>query len=227
MGSISLRNLFLKFVLTVSVVLVLPLNAFATTSVKAIALFNDKAMLSVDGRKAKIIRAGSTYAGVSLISSNTTKAVVEVDGKRETLTLNGTLVLSKSFGAQASSSYGTAVELFVNEDGFFQSQGSIDAKPINFLVDTGANLVVISSVAANQIQLEYLNGKKTFASTASGRTPMYIITAKSIRIGGIELENVEMGVIEGRFPEYPLLGMTFLSRLNMQRSGDVMTLRRR
>lgn len=197
------------------------------SSVKAIALFNDRAMLSVDGSKAKIIRAGSTYKGVKLISSNTSNAVVEINGERKKLKLNSSLVLSKSLGTKASNSYANSVQLFVDEQGFFQSQGEINGKGINFLVDTGANLVVINSRDADRIGLEYLQGEKTFASTASGRSPMYVITANSMAVGGISINNVRMGVIEGSFPEYPLLGMTFLSRLNMTREGSVMTLSRR
>jgi predicted aspartyl protease len=41
------------------------------------------------------------------------------------------------------------------------------------------------------------------------------------------LENISAGVIVGRFPEIPLLGMSFLSQLNMRRDGDNMTLSRR
>jgi len=203
------------------------MNVLSASSVKAIALFKDRAMLSVDGKKAKIIRAGKSYLGVELISSNTSEAVVSIDGKRETLTLNGTFVLNESLGAKASNSYSEEVQLFVNEEGFFRTQGTINDKGINFLVDTGANLVVINSLDAGKINLNYKDGEKTFASTASGRAPMYIITADSMSVGGIRVENVQMGVIEGSFPEYPLLGMTFLSRLNMQREGDVMTLSRR
>ncbi len=204
----------------------LSFSAYAT-SVKAIALFQDRAMLSVDGGKAKIVRAGTTHSGVKLIKSNTSEAVIEVNGKRETLNLNSSLVLEESLGAQAAESYASSVQLFIDEQGFYRATGKVDGKGIEFLVDTGANLVVLNSIQAKQVGLDYKQGIQTSAQTASGVTPMYIVNVNRISIGGIELNNIEAGVIEGSFPAYPLLGMTFLSRLNMQQSEGVMTLSRR
>lgn len=61
----------------------------AAKSVTAVALFKDRAMISVDGSKAKIVKAGASYKGVTLINSTTSEAVIEVDGKRDLLTLEG------------------------------------------------------------------------------------------------------------------------------------------
>ena len=207
----------------ISLFISLPVSA---TSVKAIALFENRAMLSVDGGKAKIVRAGKTLSGVKLLSSNTSEAVIEVNGKRETLTLNSHLVLEESIGTKASSSYANTVQLIVDNEGFFRADGAVNGKAVKFLVDTGANIVVLNSIEANRIGLDYKSGAKRGAKTASGLASMYVVTAKKMSIGGIELLNVEMGVIEGGFPESPLLGMTFLGLLNMQRDGKVMTLSR-
>ena len=195
-------------------------------TVAAIALFKDRAMLSIDGKKAKIVRAGTTYQGVKVISSNTSEAIIEVDGTRKTLKLNGTAVLNSSLGSRPSSAV-TSVVLYENDIGFFESTGQVNGRPVNFLVDTGANLVVFNSNDANRLGLDFYSGEKSFASTASGVAPMYRISIQSISIGGVELENVTAGVIEGNFPQTPLLGMTFLSHLNMNRSGKTMVLEKR
>lgn len=213
--------IFCAFIISFSVSL--PISA---ASVKVIALFENRAMLSIDGGKAKILRAGTSLSGVKLVSSNTSEAIIEVNGKRKTLTLNSSLVLEGSLGTKASNSYASSVQLFVDDQGFFRGKGEVNGKGLEFLVDTGANLVVLNSVEANKVGLDYKAGVETVAKTASGVAPMYLITAQKMSIGGIELSNVEMGVIEGGFPQYPLLGMTFLSRLNMQRNGEIMTLSR-
>lgn len=199
----------------------------AEISVNAIALFNDRAMLSINGGKAKIVRAGSEYKGVKLVSSDTTEAVIELDGKRETLTLNSGALLSQSLGTQPLESYKTTLDLFVDKQGFFQSSGQVNGRAINFLVDTGANIVVLNSLDASRIGLEYLNGRQTYAATASGTAPMYTVTLDSISIGGIELKDVDAGVIVGSFPQIPLLGMTFLRGVDMNRTGDTMRLTKR
>ncbi|RBP48291.1 retropepsin-like aspartic protease family protein [Arenicella xantha] len=196
-------------------------------SVTAIALFNDRAMLSIDGTKPKIVRAGSSYRGVELVSSNTKEAVISVNGQRETLTLNSTTRLKHSLGAKPSASYAEEVTLFVNDAGFFESDGSIDGKGIRFLVDTGASLVVLSSEQAERVGVDYLSGQMGYANTASGTAPMYSVELDEVSIGGIRINNVRAGVIVGNYPLKPLLGMTFLSRLNMNRTGNTMVLKRR
>ncbi|MFT6100843.1 MAG: aspartyl protease family protein [Arenicella sp.] len=200
-------------------------KAVAAKTVAAIALFNDRAMLSVDGKKAKIIRAGSTYKGVNVISSNTSEAVIEIDGKRKTLRLNGTAVIGGSLGA-SSKRTATSIVLYENEVGFFEAGGLVNGRSIRFLVDTGANLVVFNSRQATRLGINYLSGERGFASTASGVAPMYTLNIDSISVGGLELKDIKAGVIEGGFPEIPLLGMTFLSRLHMNRAGQTMVLKK-
>ncbi|NND44879.1 MAG: TIGR02281 family clan AA aspartic protease, partial [Xanthomonadales bacterium] len=43
-------------------------------------------------------------------------------------------------------------------------------------------------------------------------------------IGGITAHNVEAAVIEGSFPQTPLLGMSFLRQVSMEESAGVLTL---
>ena len=217
------RNILSYIVLVLGLVLCLPVMA---ASVKAVALFEGRAMLSVDGGKAKIISEGKTLSGVKLISSNTSQAIIEVNGKRQTLKLNSSLVLEESLGAKPSNSYASSIQLFVDEQGFFRGDGSVNGKSIKFLIDTGANLVVLNSNEAKRVGLDYKSGVESVARTASGVTPMYLMTVERISIGGLELRNVETGIIEGSFPQYPLLGMSFLGQLKMQQDGKVMTISR-
>lgn len=214
-------NRLLLIVLLATVAL--PISA--ETELQTVALFNDKAMISVNGTKAKIIKVGQTYKGVKLISSNTDQAEVEVDGKREIVTLNSTVVLSKKLGTKLTPQ--DSIQIWADSTGFFKADGAVNGAPIEFLVDTGASLVVLSSRDANSIGLEYQNGTRGFASTASGTAPMYGISIDRLNFKGIELRNVEAGVIEGSFPIVPLLGMTFLQRLDMKRSGNLMELKKR
>ena len=212
-----------------SAILLLMLPLFASAqdaTVSGVALFNGKAMLSIDGAKPKIINVGDTYKGVTLISASTTNATIEVNGESEVLSLNGTLSLTASLSNKPSSGDGV-VQLWEDERGFFRAAGAINGKETEFLVDTGANLVVISSSHAKRIGLAYKSGQPAWASTASGRTPMFVLEADEISFAEIKLSSIKMGVIEGSYPEIPLLGMTFLERVNMNRSGNKMTLEKR
>jgi aspartyl protease family protein len=63
-------------------------------------------------------------------------------------------------------------------------------------------------------------------STASGPAGVYGIKLDRVRIGAIELNNVDAVVVEQGLA-IALLGMTFLNRVEMQRDGSTMTLTRR
>jgi len=224
---LRLSNSFKNYILPAFIISMLVVStSYAQSSVTAIALFNDRAMLSVDGAKAKIVRAGSTHQGVKVISSNTDQAVVEVNGKREVLTLNSTVAISDELGT-AVTGEGGSIDLVKKSDGHFHAVGQINGRTMNFLVDTGASIVVLSSVDAKRIGLEYKHGFVATASTASGDSPMYTIKAGRINVGGIQLNEVSLGVIEGRFPVVPLLGMSFLGQVDMTQSGQSLRLEQR
>lgn len=193
--------------------------------IKAVALFNGKAMLSINGGKAKIIKQGEMSQGVTLISSSTEQAKVKVGDTIETIGLNGALLLNSSLGSKPVAK--EFIQLWSDRSGFFYATGSVGNRSARFLVDTGANLVVFSGQQARSLGIDYVDGVRSFASTASGVTPMYAISIEELEIDGLRLRNVDAGVIEGSFPQVPLLGMSFLGRLNMQQTGNQMILRKR
>jgi aspartyl protease family protein len=195
------------------------------TDVKAIALFNGKAMLAINGNKAKILKEGETVYGVTLLSSSTESAQIKVGDSVESIVLNGSVLLDSSLAQKPLEK--EFIQLWSDDSGFFFARGNINGRSARFLVDTGANLVVFSSQQANQLGIEYENGRKSFASTASGVAPMYAISIDQLSIDGLTLRNIDAGVIVGGFPQVPLLGMSFLGQLNMQRTGNQMVLRKR
>ena len=73
--------------------------------------------------------------------------------------------------------------------------------------------------------IEYkLIGDTTYVNTASGTEPAYSVNLDKVKVGEIMLRNVRAVVIEGGNPVTPLLGMSFLERLNIINEGQVMQL---
>jgi aspartyl protease family protein len=199
--------------------LITPLSAQAADSVSIYALFNDKAILLVDGNR-RVLKAGEeSPEGVRLISASTAsdEAVIEVEGKRSVLKL-GVVISAFTASARASTT------LWAGSNGFFHADGSINGVPLTFLVDTGANAIAMNIATAQRVGIDYKKGQPGIAKTASGFIKIYGLTLESVKIGEIELHNVEAGVIEGPQPDTPLLGMSFLGRLEMRRDGDKMEL---
>jgi aspartyl protease family protein len=59
--------------------------------------------------------------------------------------------------------------------------------------------------------------------TANGDTPIFRTTLPSVRIGDVQVYDVEAVVSPSPMP-YILLGNSYLSRFQMKRENDVMTL---
>jgi aspartyl protease family protein len=200
--------------------LMFSLSAMAETQINVVGLFSGKAILAINGGKPKTYAAGQTTPeGVRVVSADSAKVVLEVDGKRRELGMGQGI----SIGSSAGSGAQTAT-LYGNNDGHFVGEGYINGSPFKFLVDTGATTVAMSSVEARRLGLNYINGQVGAASTAGGVVKAYRVGLNTIKIGSIVLHQVDAMVIEGNSPPIVLLGMTVLNRVQMERDGLVMTL---
>ncbi len=103
--------------------------------------------------------------------------------------------------------------------------GNINGRSVRFLVDTGASAIAMNAEQAKHLGIRYDKvGVRGSVSTASGFVDAYRVRLKSVSVGRITETNVEAFVIDGNHPGPILLGMTFLSRLSVEHSGNAMTL---
>jgi aspartyl protease family protein len=189
--------------------------------VSLVGTFDTKAaILSIDGGAPKTVRVGQSAGGVTVIAVEKDRATVEVDGKRKVLQ-RGQTYSSGGSGAGAQS-----ITLAAGAGGHFIAEGQVNGNPIRFLVDTGATAVAISAGEAERLGIDYRKGRRGTTQTAGGPAAAYAVTLATVRVGGIELQNVEAIVIEQGLA-IALLGNSFLSRMDMRREGQTMTLTRR
>jgi aspartyl protease family protein len=189
--------------------------------VSLVGTFDTKAaILSIDGGPPRTVKVGQSAGGVTLIAVEKDRATVEMDGKRKVLQRGQTF----SSGGQGSSAQ--SITLAAGAGGHFIADGQINGGAIRFMVDTGATAIAIPAVDADRLRIDYRNGRLSTTQTAGGPTAAYGVMLASVRVGGIELQNVEAIVIEHGLP-VALLGNSFLSRVNMRREGEAMTLIRR
>jgi aspartyl protease family protein len=179
------------------------------------------AILSIESGAPKTVKVGQTVGGVKLISVENERATIETDGKRRVLQRGQTYSSSSAGGTGAQK-----VTLAAGAGGHFFVEGQINGGPIRFVVDTGATTVAIPAGDANRLRIDYRNGLRIATQTAGGPTPAFLVTLSSVRIGDIELQNVDAVVIEQGLG-IALLGNSFLSRTDMRREGQMMTLTRR
>jgi aspartyl protease family protein len=206
--------------------LTLPLPASAVKSLSVFALFNERAILVIDGNQ-HLLRSGQTSPeGVKLISSTTKSAIIEIDGKQEEIGLHivpSSGPVSEPGDAEAES-YETTVTLDKSANGFFHAEGEINNKSVSFLIDTGANNVAMSVSMARSLDIDFESGRKTLASTANGLVPMYEVVLEKVAVGSIELDNIPAAIISDPGPSEILLGMSFLGQLDVNHSGNTMVL---
>lgn len=197
--------------------------SYAIEKIVINGLFKDKAIVSIDGKQRVLRKGKASPEGVLLIESNSKEAIIEIDGEQQTYTL-GTQI-GNSF---AKPTEGKKIIITPDSGGMFNISGSINGFQVPFVVDTGATLVSMNSNVADRVGIDYkLSGQVGYSNTASGRSKIYIVKLKKVRIGDIELHNVQGAVHEGDFPIVTLLGMSFLSKLDMKREGRIMELQKK
>lgn len=175
------------------------------------------ALLLIDGEP-RTLEVGAAAKGVKLIALEDSKAVVEYGGRRYTLALGaspGRIVTPVPPPRQ--------IILPMGPGGHYTTMGMINGQVTSFLVDTGATSVSISQVEAEKLGLRYMYGKRIVTQTANGVVPAYQLQLATVRIGDVEVRDVEAIVIPGLM-SHVLLGNSFLNRFQMRRENDVMTL---
>jgi aspartyl protease family protein len=195
---------------------------YACADVALIGVIGDKAaVLAVDGGEPKTVKVGQTWSGVSVLSVEKTQATVEIDGARRVLSLG------QHYRGVAAAPGGRAMAtLAADSRGHFFTDASINDAQIRVVVDTGASVVVIPAADAARLRLDWRNGEKRTLQTANGPTTGYLLRLATVKVGGIELHDVD-GIVLEQGLSVGLLGMSFLNRVEMKRDGDVMTLMRR
>lgn len=198
--------------------------AALAADISVIGVFPGKgAVIVVDGGTPQSVKIGQKAGGVTLVSVDKAGAVIEDEGRRRKTVALGQHVSS---GAGAPGRV-PQVTLAADSRGQFLADSSINGTPIRFMVDTGATLVSIPGSDARRLGIDFRKGQRGTAQTANGPTPVYRVKLDSVKVGDIELLNVDAIVLDSGGLTQPLLGMSFLNRVEMRRDGDSMTLVRR
>ncbi len=197
-----------------------PITAMAVEKVRVVALFKNKAMVEIDGKR-RFLKAGDTSPEeVRLISANTDEAVIEVNGRQDPYGLGS------QYGGSFAKRAAAEVKIWRDTNGAFNTIGSINGRMTDMMVDTGATIIAISEVEAKRLGIQYrLKGKKSGVNTASGFAEAYSLMLDKVKVGDIALQNVQAVVIKGSSPRRVLLGMSFLKRVEMSNQGDMLLLR--
>jgi aspartyl protease family protein len=181
-----------------------------------------KALLVINGVP-RTLAVGESADGVRLLSLRGDQAEVSVNGQRLGLRLGAAPV---SLGGTPTPGSGTRVVLTADSRGHFIADGSINGRSTRFMVDTGATVVGMSQRDAERIGLNFRDAPRGMVKTANGDVPAHKVLLDTVRLGDVTVRGVEAVVMPAAM-DYVLLGNSFLTRFQMKRENDQLTLDRR
>jgi aspartyl protease family protein len=207
--------------------------------IQVIGLFKNAALIRYAGEE-KLFRVGELVSpSIKLLSASTKKARFMIDGKLVELKLShhfklkndadDTQANSSNLGADSNASDNNSTKniakIVRGNNGMYQTLGFINGRGVKFLVDTGASQVAVNESVANLVGVDYKNkGQRVMVSTAAGSAKAWRVTFAKVKVGNIELHNVDGMVLKGTGPTEVLLGMSFLRQLKMSDDGQTLTL---
>ena len=146
--------------------------------------------------------------------------VLEVAGAQRAIQLGESPV---SIGGSAA---GQRIVLKADARGHFINSGFINGRVMQYMVDTGATTVAIGRPDAQRMGLKFEQGQPVMMNTANGTAQGWRVKLDSVRIGDVELREVDAIITPTALP-YVLLGNTFLTQFQMTRLTDQMVLEKR
>ena len=201
-----------------------PAAAAASPAVALTGILGSKALLVVNGTAPRALAAGESHQGVTVVSVGREEAVVALDGVRHTVRLGEAPVSVGSRGGGARpTAAGQRVLLQGDSQGHFVGNGEINGQAMRFMVDTGATTVALGAPEAKRLGLRYENGAPVRMGTANGVSQGWRLRLDAVRIGDMEVRDVEAVVMPHALP-FVLLGNSFLRGFQMSRNNEQMVL---
>src|SRR5665647_3093897 len=123
-------------------------------------------------------------------------------------------MMQPAYEPRQPTSSGRSLMLDADRQGHFKVEARIDGRHIDFMVDTGASLVVMRESDAAQAGIRPRPSDYTATvSTANGKVKAAPAKLERIEVGGITVYDVPALVLPDEVLGQNLLGVSFLSRL--------------
>jgi aspartyl protease family protein len=110
-------------------------------------------------------------------------------------------------------------------DGLFYLSGKVNGAPVRFLIDTGANMVVLTAGDARRVGLAVGQGASPDSiETAGGPSSMSRVTLDHVTVAGRNVASIDAAVMQNGL-KVSLMGQNLLSKLGpITMSGDEIAL---
>ena len=200
-----------------SVLVLLASLSWGADAVMVKGLFNNAALLIVDGEQV-LIKKGQSKYGVTLIEATSRDAILEINGQRQRVGL------SKQVGGRYQKAAKRTVRIASQRGGHHWVRGEINGGQVNFMVDTGASTIALNLSTAKRLGIDYRKGEPGYVSTANGVKEVRLVNLAKVTVGQITHHNVAASIGLDNSLSVALLGNSFLSRNNMRTENGVLIL---
>lgn len=167
--------------------------------------------------QAVVVLALAIFLGVKTLGLETTARTAEAETAQpaaQPTQQELQLAAAQSTGQAAGP---RSVTLRMEADGHYWADARVNGTKIRFLVDTGATGIALSKQDAQRLGLSLRSRPMARLSTANGVIDAPIVPLKRVRVGNVEVTDLQAVVVEEGLP-HSLLGMSFLSELKSWQS---------
>jgi aspartyl protease family protein len=190
----------------------------AAATVTVTGIMSGRVMVQVDG-VSRFYSVGQTIGGsYRLVEVGNDHVILDARGRKQRVGI-GQRALGASPGEETAF-------LHANAQGHYISNGTINDRPVRFLVDTGATTVAMGAGDARRLGLDKLDGRRASTMTANGVVSSTCVRLDKVSLGDISVEGVDACYADREMP-FILLGMSFLSRTEMKNVGSELHLKKR
>lgn len=140
-----------------------------------------------------------------------------------TLFFNGNLDQRNNPNRQLQVAPGAELILKRSSNGHYIFPGTINHKPVTFLLDTGATYVSIPAHLGEQLGLQA--GVRQQVITANGTVETRATRLDELAFGPFRIQNLSASLNPGMRDAYILLGMNVLRHIEFTQRGDTLILR--
>lgn len=182
-------------------------------------LAKGSAVLLIDGNQRMLREGARSPEGVVLVSADGKQAVIEIDGKQRTMQL------SRGISTQFKVADKTEIRIASSEGGHYRTKGLINGTPVDFFVDTGATTIAMNHFEAERLGIDYRGGTPIAVNTANGTAKAFLVTLQSVSVGNIVVHQVEAAVSTTDSPSIILLGLSYLSKVDLKIDEGVLVLK--
>jgi len=110
---------------------------------------------------------------------------------------------------------------YQDKNGSMIVQGRVNNINMQFVVDTGASLVIIPPNIAKRAHISTVNAKTITLQTANGATQSYMVNISSLQVSQLHQKSVHAAIQQvSPDPNLGLLGMSFLNAYKMSIDHD-------